>query len=76
MKNNKQIKTNIKVGSIMKAKIGEMEDNTREGKSRRMRKLVVVCVQAMVGEKKFLVQFEDFQKIEMIASLLSYEYDK
>ena len=60
----------------MKAKIGEMEDNTREGKSRRMRKLVVVCVQAMVGEKKFLVQFEDCQKIEMIASLLSYEYDK
>ena len=56
----------------MKAKIGEMEENTRDGRSRRMSKYVVVCFQAMVGKKKFLVQFEDGQNRLISASLLSY----
>ena len=34
MKENKRIKTKIGVGSVLKAKFGEMEENTREGRSR------------------------------------------
>ena len=37
----------------------EMEKNTREGRSRTTRKEVVGCVQDVVGENKFLVQFKD-----------------
>ena len=36
MKN--QTKTKIGVGSVVKAKVGELEKITREGRSRRMRK--------------------------------------
>ena len=40
-----------------------MEDITREGGSKRMKKKVVVgCVHTVVGKKKFLVQFEYGQK--------------
>ena len=51
-------KTKIGVGSVVKAKVGELEKITREGRIRRMRKEVVVCVQSVVGKKKFLVLFE------------------
>ena len=34
-----------------------MEENTSYGRNRRIRKEVVVCIQAMVGNDKFLVQF-------------------
>ena len=34
----KQAKTKIRVGSVVKANVGELEKITREGKSRRMRK--------------------------------------
>ena len=36
----KQIKTKIGVGSVVKAKVGEMEENTRKGIPRRMDKEV------------------------------------
>ena len=36
----KQTKTKIGVGSVVKAKVGELEKITREGRSRRMRKEV------------------------------------
>ena len=39
-----------------------MEENTREGRVRSMRKYVVGCVQAVVGKNKLLVQFEDGHK--------------
>ena len=44
-------------GSLVNAKVGELENITREGRSRRMRKEVVGSVQSLVGKKKFLVQF-------------------
>ena len=34
----KQTKTKIGVGSVVKAKVGELEKIAREGRSRRMRK--------------------------------------
>ena len=37
-KMTKQNKTKIRVGSVVKAKVGELEKITRKGRSRRMRK--------------------------------------
>ena len=62
MNMNKHTKTKIGVGSIVKAKVGELEKITREGKTRRTRKDVVVCVQRLVGKNKLLVLLEDGKK--------------
>ena len=58
-KEKKRIKPKIRAESLVNAKVGNTEEKTREGRSRRMRKEMVVCLQAVVGKKKFLVQFED-----------------
>ena len=60
------------MGSLVKSKVGKIEENTREGRSRRIRKDVVGCVQAVVGNKKFLVQFEDGKKRDMSSILILY----
>ena len=39
---NNQIKIKIGVGSVVKSNVGKMEENTREERSRRMRRDVVV----------------------------------
>ena len=52
----KQNKSKIGVGSVVKAKVGELENITREVRSRRISKEVVRCVQAVVGKKNFPVQ--------------------
>ena len=66
----KQTKTKIRVGSVVKAKVGELEKITRKG--RRMRKEVVVCVHSVVGKNKFLVIFEYVQKKEIGSCSLVY----
>ena len=58
----KQTKTKIGVGSVVKAKVGELENITREGGIRSMRKEVVGCVQCVVGKNNFLVLLEYGQK--------------
>ena len=68
----KQTKKKIGVGPVVKANVGELEKITREGRIIRMRKYVVGCVQSVVGEKKFLVQFEDGQKKEISSFLLVF----
>ena len=72
MKVKKQNKTKIGVGSVIKAKVGELYQITREGKIRKMRKEVVGFVQAVVGKKKFLVQFEYVQNKEITSSSLLF----
>ena len=72
----KQINKKIGVGSVVKAKVGELEKITRDGRSRRMRKEVVGCVQSVVGKKKFLVLFKDGQKKDMGSCLLVYLSEK
>ena len=54
---NKRIKTKIGVGSVVKTKVGEMEEKIRLGITRRAIKEVVGCVQAVADKKKLLVQF-------------------
>ena len=62
MKEEKRIKTKVGVGSVVKAKVGNMEEKIREGRSRRTRRNLVGRVQSVVGKNKFLFQFEDGQK--------------
>ena len=71
-KMKKHTKTKIGVGSVVKAKVGELENITMEGRRRRMSKEVVGCVQSVVGKKNFLVLFEDGQKKEISSSLLVF----
>ena len=52
----------------MKGKFGEMEEEIREGKNRRMRKEVAVCVKYVAENNKFLVYFKWGQRIYIIAS--------
>ena len=59
MKEKKRNKIKITARSAVKAKVGNMEENTREGRSRRISKEVVVCVHTVARKKKFLIQFED-----------------
>ena len=58
----KQTKTKFGVLSVVKAKVGELGDITREGRSGRIRKEVVGCFHILVGKKNLLVQFEYEQK--------------
>ena len=44
VKVKKQNKTKIGVGSVVKTKVGDLENITREGRIRRLRKDVVGCV--------------------------------
>ena len=60
------------MGSVLKKKVGDMENNKREGGSRKMRKEVVGCVQAVAGNNKFLVQFGDWQIKDMSPSSLHF----
>ena len=59
MKDKKWIKTKIGLGSVVKAKDVEMENNTMEVRIRRMRENMVICLQDVVDKKKFPVQFEE-----------------
>ena len=70
----KQTKTKIVVGSVVKAKVGELEKITRKG--RRTRKEVVGCVHRVVGKNKLLILFEDGQKKEIGSCLLVYLSEK
>ena len=47
-----------------------MEEKTSEGKSRRVRKDAVVCAQAVVGKKKFLVQLEYVHNRDMVSCFI------
>ena len=55
----RKVNANIRVSFFVIEEARETEKNTREGRSRTTRKEVVGCVQDVVGENKFLVQFKD-----------------
>ena len=59
------IEPSIGVGSVVKAKVIEMEENTTYKISRGVSKEAVRCVQALLGKKKLLGQFEYGQKREI-----------
>ena len=53
IKEKKLIKIKIEVRSIVKAKVGEMKDKTREGRRSSIRKEGVGCVNDVVGKNIF-----------------------
>ena len=57
MKDKNRIKMKIRFGSVVMSKVRDMGDNTGELRIISMSKYVVVCVQAVVGNKKFVVKF-------------------
>ena len=46
-------------GKIVKAKIGELEEEVRAGNSRRMRKEFSGVVQGVSGRRRILVRFQN-----------------
>ena len=46
-------------GTVVKSKTGELEEEVREGSSRRMSKESTGVVQFVSGKKRFLVGFQD-----------------
>ena len=47
------------VGTVVKAKIGELEEEVRLGSSRRMRKELHGVVKCVSGRRRFLVRFQN-----------------
>ena len=47
------------VGTVIKAKIGELEEEVRVGSSRRMRKELTGVVQGVSGRRSFLVRYQN-----------------
>ena len=54
------------VGTAVKAKIGELEEEVRVGSSRRMRKELTGVVQGISGKRRFLVRFHDGCKKDIV----------
>ena len=46
-------------GTVVKAKISELEEEVRAGNSRRMRKELTGVVQGVSGRRRFLVRFQN-----------------
>ena len=65
----KQPNTKIGLGSVVKSKAGELYNITREGRTIRMSKDVVGCVQIFLVNNNFLSQFKDGQNKEISSSL-------
>ena len=74
MKEKKQRKLKINVGTLLKEKVREVEDNTREVIIRRISREVVVCVQYALGKNNLPVKFEYGHKRYISASFISYMY--
>ena len=58
-KTEKQKQNKIVLGTVVKAKIRELEEEVRIGSSRRMRKELTGVVQAISGKRRVLVRFHD-----------------
>ena len=50
----------VLLGTVVKAKLGELEDEVREGFFRRMRNYLNGVVQGVSGKRRFLVRFQDW----------------
>ena len=72
MKSKKWRKLKINVGTLVKSKVVDMEDNKREVINMRTRENLVSGVQYVTKKNNFLVQFEDAQKRDISSGLLPY----
>ena len=72
MKGKKRVKRKIGLGSIVRKRFGDIEENTGEGRNRRMSEDVVGYVQAALGKNIFFDQFRDGKKKDMSSSSLVF----
>ena len=49
----------IMVGTVVKAMVGELEEDIREGLFCRLRKEMTGVVQEVVGKRRYLIRFQD-----------------
>ena len=47
------------MGTVVKAKVGELDEEVREGNMRQLGKELTDVVQGVSGKKRFLVRFQD-----------------
>ena len=47
------------VGTLVKAKVGDLEEKIREGFSRRLSEEITGLVQEVVGNRRYSVRFQD-----------------
>ena len=47
------------VGTVVKSKVGDLEEDIREGFLRRLSKEMTGVVQEVVGKRRYLVRFQD-----------------
>ena len=62
---------NILVGVVAKAKVGELEDEVREGFTRRLRKALSGVLQGVSGKRRFLVRFQDGYEKDLTSNQLT-----
>ena len=62
---------NIVVGSVVKSKIGELEEEVRVGSSRRIRKELNGVVEGFLRKKRFLLSFKDWCKKNLSSNQLT-----
>ena len=70
-KKSKGMGNKIVVGTVVKAKIGELEEELRVGSSRRMVKELTGVVQGVLGRRRFLVRFQNGCKNNMSSNQLT-----
>ena len=59
------------VGTVVKTKVGDLEEEIREGFPRRLRKDMNGVVQEVFGERRFLVRFQDGLEKEILSNRLT-----
>ena len=55
----------------MKTKVGDLEEEAREGFCRRLRKDLTVVAQEVSGKRRFLVRFQDGCEKDMTSNKLT-----
>ena len=59
-------------GMVVKAKIGELEEEVRTGSSIRIRKKLTGAVQGVLGRKRLLVRFQNGCENNMYSNQLTF----
>ena len=76
MDTKKKTKSKIGVGSVVNDEVREMENTTREGRSRRMRKEAVGFVQSVLGKKKFFFGLKMIRKIDKFFFTCVFKFER
>ena len=71
--NKRRMGNTIMVGAVVKAKIGDLEKDIREGFLRRLRKDMTCVVKEIVGKMRYSVRIQDGLENEMSLNHIAIE---